>query len=71
MNNVIAFNPREHIKTEVAFVKLLEAHCHQEGTVKPLSSTLFDRIERLKIKANEAKQRREQAIFEEVILLEG
>lgn len=69
MSNVIAFtgsNPKsqKHIEVETAFVGLLEKHCNQEGTVKPLSDTFIERIERLKEKADEAKQRQENILLE-------
>lgn len=65
MNKVINLNSQQHVEVETAFINLLDKHCNQEGAVKPLSNTFFDRIEQLKVKAEAAKQRRE------VILLEG
>lgn len=70
MNNVIPFTGinlkhQGYIEVETAFIGLLEKRCNQEGAIKPLSNTFFDRIERLKAKAEDAKQRHE------VILLEG
>ena len=65
MNNVINLKPQQHAEVETAFISLLDKHCNQEGAVKPLSNTFFDRIEQLKVKAEAAKQRRE------TILLEG
>jgi hypothetical protein len=41
-------------ETETAFVGLLEDHCNQEGAIKPLRDTFFERINRLKEKANAA-----------------
>lgn len=69
MNNVIAFTgvklkSQKHIEVETAFIGLLEARCNQEGAIKPLSNTFFERIERLKIKAEEAKQRQENILLE-------
>lgn len=65
MSNVINLKPQQHVEIETAFINILDKHCNQEGTVKPLSNTFFDRIEQLKVKAEVAKQRRE------TILLEG
>jgi hypothetical protein len=62
MSNVINLKPQQHVEVETAFISLLDKHCNQEGAVKPLSNTFFDRIEQLKVKAEAAKQRRE-AIF--------
>ena len=41
----------KNAEIEAAFIGLLNKHCDQEGTVKPLSNSFFDRIERLKTKA--------------------
>jgi hypothetical protein len=49
---------------ETAFVALLENRCNQDGTVKPLSISVFERIERLKAKAEEARQRQEHGLLE-------
>jgi hypothetical protein len=65
MSNVINLKPQQQAEVETAFISLLDKHCNQEGAVKPLSNTFFDRIEQLKVKAEAAKQRRE------AILLEG
>lgn len=65
MSNVINLKPQQQAEVETAFISLLDKHCNQEGNVKPLSNTFFDRIEQLKVKAEAAKQRRE------AILLEG
>lgn len=64
MSNIIAFKHQEHIETEAAFIGLLNRHCAQEGAVKPLSNSFFDRIERLKAKAEEAKLRQENILLE-------
>lgn len=69
MNNVIAFTgvklkSQKHIEVETAFIGLLEARCAQDGAIKPLSNTFFERIERLKAKAEEAKQRQENPLLE-------
>lgn len=49
---------------ETAFVDLLENRCNQDNTVTPLSTAVFERIERLKAKADEARQRQEQGLLE-------
>lgn len=41
---------------EKQIVELLDSYCQQDVDVKPLSNTFFDRIERLKAKAEESKQ---------------
>jgi hypothetical protein len=68
MNNVIAFTGLKlkspEYEVETAFVSLLEARCSEEGAIKPLSNTFFERIQRLKVKAEEAKQRQENALLE-------
>lgn len=64
MNKVINLKPQEHVEVETAFISLLDKHCHQQGAVKPLSNTLFDRIEQLKVKAEAAKQRQENNLLE-------
>lgn len=64
MNNVINFTRPKAQSTEVAFVSLLEGHCDRPGAVKPLSNTFFDRIEQLKAKAEEAKQRQDAVLLE-------
>lgn len=69
MNNIIAFTgvklkSQEHIEVETAFIGFLETRCTQDGAVKPLSNTFFERIERLKEKAEEAKQRQENILLE-------
>ncbi|HBK83464.1 MAG TPA: hypothetical protein DDZ41_07685 [Flavobacterium sp.] len=57
MNKVIHLKPQEDVEVDSAFIELLDQHCHQEGVIKPLSNTLFDRIEQLKLKAEAAKQK--------------
>jgi len=66
MNKVINLKHQEHIEVETAFISLLDKHCNQEGAVKPLSNTFFDRIERLKVKAEAAKQCQENIFLERV-----
>jgi hypothetical protein len=51
MNKVINLKPQQHVEVETAFISLLDKHCNQQGAVKPLSNTFFDRIEQLKVKA--------------------
>jgi hypothetical protein len=51
MNKVINLKPLQHLEVETAFISLLDKHCNQQGAVKPLSNTFFDRIEQLKVKA--------------------
>jgi hypothetical protein len=55
MNKVIHLKPQQQTEVETAFISLLDKHCNQQGAVKPLSNTLFDRIEQLKVKAKKAK----------------
>lgn len=64
MNNVINLKPQGSVEAETAFIGLLESHCQQDGAVKPLSNTFFDRIERLKAKAEEAKQHQDGLLLE-------
>lgn len=69
MNNVIAFTgikPKtlEQTDAEVEFIGLLDARCNQDGAIKPLADGFFERIERLKKQAEEAKQRQENALLE-------
>lgn len=69
MNNILTFSSlnhkhQENVKVEAAFIGLLDKHCDQEGTVKPLSNSFFDRIERLKAKALVAKERQESVLLE-------
>lgn len=66
MNKVIKLKPKQHVEVETAFISLLNKHCNQQGAVKPLSNTFFDRIELLKVKAEAAKQRRENIFLERV-----
>jgi hypothetical protein len=54
MNKVINLKPLQHVEVETAFISLLDKHCNQQGAVKPLSNTFFDRIEQLKVKAEVA-----------------
>jgi hypothetical protein len=54
MNKVINLKPLQHVEVETAFISLLDKHCNQQGAVKPLSNTFFDRIEQLKVKAEAA-----------------
>ncbi len=54
MSNVISRKHDER-QTETAFVDLLDNYCRQQNTIKPLSSNLYDRIEQLKAKAQNAK----------------
>jgi len=56
MNKVINLKPLQHVEVETAFISLLDKHCNQQGAVKPLSNTFFDRIEQLKAKAEEVKR---------------
>lgn len=63
MNNVISLKNDAH-QTETAFVSLLDNYCSQENVIKPLSSSLYDRIEQLKAKA-------QQADFEQNALLQA
>jgi hypothetical protein len=51
MNKVINLKPLQHVEVETAFISLLDKHCNQQGAVKQLSNTFFDRIEQLKVKA--------------------
>lgn len=64
MSNVIPFKRQEDVDVEAAFIDLLETHCAREGTVKPLATSFFERIERLKAKAEAAKQRQEDILLE-------
>jgi hypothetical protein len=64
MNKVINLKPLQHVEVETAFISLLDKHCNQQGAVKPLSNTFFDRIEQLKVKAEAAKQRQENILLE-------
>jgi hypothetical protein len=64
MNKVINLKPLQHLEVETAFISLLDKHCNQQGAVKPLSNTFFDRIEQLKVKAEAAKQRQENILLE-------
>lgn len=64
MSNVIPFKHHKNAETEAAFIGLLDDHCAQEGAVKPLSTSFFDRIGQLKAKAEAAKQRQENALLE-------
>jgi hypothetical protein len=54
--NKVNLKPQQHVEVETAFISLLDKHCNQQGAVKPLSNTLFDRIEQLKAKAEEVKR---------------
>jgi hypothetical protein len=66
MNNVIPFKHQEDADVEAGFIDLLETHCAREGAVKPLSTSFFERIERLKAKAEAeaAKQHQEDVLLE-------
>lgn len=69
MNNILTFSGLNHkqqddVEVEAAFIGLLDKHCNQEGAVKPLSNSFFDRIEQLKAQALEAKERQENVLLE-------
>ena len=63
MSNVISLKHDER-QTEAAFVDLLDNYCSQQNVIKPLSSNLYDRIEQLRAKA-------QQADFEQNVLLQA
>ncbi|MCX7098550.1 MAG: hypothetical protein NTV43_11680 [Methylococcales bacterium] len=69
MNNILPFSRiankyQENDEVEAAFIGLLDKHCDQKGTVKPLPTDFIDRIEQLKAKALEAKKKQDKVLLE-------
>lgn len=48
---------RKSQETDEKFVGLLDNYCQKEGAVKPLSKSIFDRIDNIKHAVAQAKQR--------------
>lgn len=43
-------------KADEKFVGLLDDYCQKEGTISPLSKSLFDRIEKIRHTVSQTKQ---------------